>query len=60
MESGGRDLDALVARTEGLQPWRRVFHAVSGLVVGLGPGALGLPQGLTLTLLAGAFLVALA
>jgi len=60
MESGGRDLDALVARTEGLQPWRRVFHAVSGMVVGLGPRALGLTHGVTLTLLTAAFLVALA
>jgi dolichol kinase len=27
------DLDALVARTEGLQPWRRVFHAANGIAI---------------------------
>lgn len=26
-------LPALVAHTEGLQPWRRVFHAVNGLII---------------------------
>lgn len=26
-------LGGLVARTEGLQPWRRIFHAVSGVAV---------------------------
>ncbi len=26
-------LDDLVARTEGLQPWRRVFHATNGIVL---------------------------
>ena len=27
------ELETLVARTEGLQPWRRVFHAVNGLTL---------------------------
>ena len=27
------ELDHLVARTGGLQPWRRIFHAITGLVV---------------------------
>lgn len=42
--ASARELSALVARTEGLQPWRRVFHLVSGtllatLVSRLGPGS---------------------
>lgn len=37
-----RDLSELIAETEGLQPWRRVFHASNGIVLALGPGALGL------------------
>lgn len=35
------ELDALVERTEGLQPWRRVFHAGNGLLLALGPGLVG-------------------
>jgi glycerol-3-phosphate acyltransferase PlsY len=27
------ELDELVSRTEGLQPWRRVFHAVNGTLI---------------------------
>jgi dolichol kinase len=42
-ESGG-DLRHLVARTEGLQPWRRVFHASSAVALALGPGVLGLDR----------------
>lgn len=30
-ERGHMQLDALVGRTEGAQPWRRLFHAVNGL-----------------------------
>jgi dolichol kinase len=41
-ESG--DFDRLVARTEGLQPWRRVFHASSAVALALGPGVLGLDR----------------
>lgn len=41
----------LVARTRGLQPWRRVFHACSGLVLALAPGLLDLPHGVTVGLL---------
>jgi dolichol kinase len=44
-ESQGPAFDALVARTEGLQPWRRVFHAVSGIVLALVPGWSGLSYG---------------
>ncbi len=36
---GDPKLAPLVARTEGLQPWRRVFHAANGLVIA---GALAL------------------
>jgi dolichol kinase len=44
----------LVARTEGVQPWRRVFHAATGLVLALGPPALGLSPDLTAVLLGAA------
>jgi dolichol kinase len=40
----GRDLQRLVARTEGLQPWRRVFHASSGVALAFGPGVFGLDR----------------
>lgn len=49
---------ALVDRTEGVQPWRRAFHACSGLLLGLGPPALGLSRGTTVALLAGALAIA--
>lgn len=42
----------LVARTRGLQPWRRIFHAASGVILALGPGALGLDARTTAALLA--------
>lgn len=35
-------LSALVARSGGLQPWRRLFHAGSGLILAWAPAALGL------------------
>lgn len=54
-----RDLARLVARTEGVQPWRRVFHASSGLVLGLAPGMLGFSRSGILGLLAAALGVAL-
>ncbi len=55
-----RELSELVAETEGLQPWRRVFHAANGVVLALGPGAVGLSPGTTAALLglAAALLVA--
>jgi dolichol kinase len=34
------ELALLVARTEGLQPWRRIFHAASGLTLAFVPPAL--------------------
>ncbi len=36
------DLESLVERTRGLQPWRRLFHAANGLAVTMLPAALGL------------------
>jgi dolichol kinase len=45
------DLPALVARTRGLQPWRRVFHAANGVVLAFGPPALNLSPGATALLL---------
>ena len=42
-EPGG-ELQRLVARTRGLQPWRRVFHASSGLALALAPPVLGLDR----------------
>ncbi|WP_405288317.1 diacylglycerol/polyprenol kinase family protein [Gaopeijia maritima] len=48
----GASFSELVSRTEGLQPWRRVFHAVSGLVLALAPGALGLESTETAAILA--------
>lgn len=39
-ESGG-EFQRLVARTRGFQPWRRVFHASSGLALAFGPLLLG-------------------
>lgn len=48
---GGPSFAELVARTEGLQPWRRVFHAASGVTLALAPGALGLDARTTAILL---------
>lgn len=45
------DLSHLVARTEGVQPWRRFFHAASGIALALGPDALGLERPVLLTIL---------
>ena len=59
MQSEIDEFGALVERTEGLQPFRRLFHAGSGLAVGLGPGILGLSRTVTLSILGVAFAVAL-
>ena len=52
----GLDLDPelveLVGRTAGLQPWRRIFHAASGIVVALVPPVLGLGRGTVIWILA--------
>lgn len=52
-------LDHLVSRTEGLQPWRRVFHAFSGLMIVFVPFLAGWSRGTTLTLLTVALFVGL-
>lgn len=52
-------LDALVARTEGLQPWRRVFHAGNGVLLALGPVLVGWSRELILVVLSGALLAQL-
>ncbi len=52
-------LEDLVARTRGLQPWRRLFHAANGVLLAVTPGLLGLSRAMTVTLLGAAFLVAL-
>lgn len=59
MEPVSEDFQALVDRTEGLQPWRRVFHACSGVLLALAPGVLGLSRATTLLLLSIALAVAL-
>lgn len=45
--SAGEDLRSVVERTRGLQPWRRVFHAVNGLALAavLGPLGVAHPTG---------------
>lgn len=48
-----QELILLVRRTEGLQPWRRIFHAASGLVLALVPGAVGWEAPLVVAILAG-------
>lgn len=54
------ELDALVAGTRGIQPWRRAFHAVSGLLLAYAPALSGLTPETTALLLAGGFVVLLA
>ena len=46
------DFQDLVVRTEGLQPWRRVFHAASGVLLAITVGALGPGSTATRALLA--------
>lgn len=49
----------LVETTRGPQPWRRVFHALNGVVVGLGLWLVAPPRELLLGLLAGVVLLLL-
>jgi dolichol kinase len=55
----GDEFSQLVGRTSGLQPWRRAFHAANGVMLALGPGALGLIPPVTVLLLAGLLVVLL-
>jgi dolichol kinase len=48
----GRPLAPLVARTEGPQPWRRLFHAASGVGIATGLVLLEIPWGVAVGLLA--------
>ena len=52
------DLTGLVARTEGAQPWRKVFHALNGLVI-VGAMALLEPSNRWTVLILGTVTVAL-
>ncbi len=54
------DLDALVGRTEGVQPTRRLFHAVSGLAIAALVDAAPLSTAGLLAVLGAGLLVALA
>ena len=38
------ELLSLLEPTDGLQPWRRIFHAANGIAAALFPGALGLDK----------------
>jgi dolichol kinase len=51
--------DDLVSRTRGLQPWRRFFHALNGVVLALAPGLLDLSRVTTVSILVAAFVIAL-
>jgi dolichol kinase len=53
------DFDALVGRTAGLQPWRRLFHAANGVMLALGPEAVGLGRVQTVGVLAALLVVLL-
>jgi dolichol kinase len=54
------ELAPLVARTVGLQPWRRLFHAGNGLILAFLPGQIGLTGGALVAVLAGVFVALLA
>ena len=64
MTSGSRmmpqDLDDLVGRTSGAQPWRRLFHATTGVLVVLALEVVGIPMNVVVTLLAIALVLLLA
>ena len=56
----GSTFEGLVARTEGLQPWRRVAHAATGVVFALGPGWMGWAPGRVVAVLGGVTALAFA
>lgn len=45
------DMDTLVDRTSGLQPWRRVMHAANGVLVAMALSLLPIPRGWAVALL---------
>jgi len=53
----GEALDALVDRTVGLQPWRRIFHLAGGLVIAVAAHQLGPASPWTPSLLAAALAI---
>jgi dolichol kinase len=55
--TAAEDFHALVGRTAGLQPWRRLFHAANGVMLALGPQAIGLSPKQTVAVLAVLLLV---
>jgi dolichol kinase len=57
---GARDLDALVARTRGPQPWRKVFHAFNASALSVTVVTLEPSQALLLGLLGGLAAILLA
>jgi dolichol kinase len=54
------ELQPLVERTRGLQPWRRAFHAATGVAVALLPGALALGRRQVVLILGALLVVVLA
>ncbi len=54
------ELHDVVERTRGLQPWRRVFHALSGLTVVFVPALMGWTRGTVIALLVGGLFAQLA
>lgn len=53
------DLQDLVRRTEGLQPWRRLFHAANGVALAWLPGALEVPPPTLIGVLAAVLVILL-
>lgn len=54
------ELEPLVRRTEGVQPWRRAFHVAGGLTIAGAVHALGVESGAALAALGGVLVGALA
>lgn len=58
-EPAASELDALVARTAGFQPWRRVFHAFNAVFIAVAITLLDWSNGTLLAVLGGVVVVAL-
>lgn len=59
-DSSPESLDELVSQTRGLQPWRKAFHAFSGLVIAGGVTFLDLTRAQAMMILGGVGIVLLA
>ena len=57
LREASAELEALVERTRGLQPLRRVLHAANGVLVAFAPTAVGLSHAQAAWLLGGVFVV---